>query len=188
MKNALILHGTGNNSKGNWFPWLKKELERHDWKVWLPDLPQAEKPNIKRYNKFLLANKNWEFNKNSILIGHSSGAVAILGLLQALPKDTVVDTCILVGSFIATDADPDWEQMKGLFEEPFDFESIKKKAKRFVFLHSKDDPYCPPEQAEYLSKKVSGELIMKKHEGHFNLEKGPEYRKFPLILEILKEE
>lgn len=185
MKNALILHGTGSNSKGNWFPWLKKELEGRGWKVWAPDLPNADYPNIKEYNKVILDNKDWVFDRDSVLIGHSSGAMAILGLLQALPEGKSVDTCILIGSFISTEADPDWDKMKGLFEEPFDYESIKKKARHFVFIHSQDDPYCPPEQAEFLSEKVGGELIMKEHEGHFNLKKSPKYKKFPLVLEIL---
>lgn len=184
MKNALILHGTSNNSQGNWFPWLKNELEKKEWKVWVPDLPQAERPKVKRYNEFIFNNKDWQFDKESVLIGHSSGAVAILGLLQHLPDDVVVDTCILVGSFKDNTG---WNALDGLFEEPFDFEKIKKHARRFVFVHSDNDPYCPLEHAKYLSEKVNGELIIKEGQGHFNLEKGSEYKQFPLILEILGE-
>jgi len=60
---------------------LKKELEKEGWKVWVPDLPRADKPNSKRYNKFIFKNNDWKFNRESFLIGHSSGAVAVLGLL-----------------------------------------------------------------------------------------------------------
>lgn len=182
MKNTLILHGTGATSKSNWFPWLKRELEKKRWKVWVPDLPQADKPNIKRYNKFIFKNKNWEFNKESVLIGHSSGAVAIFGLLQDLPEKVVVDTCILVGSF---KDDLGWDCLDGLFKKPFDFKKIKKHSRRFVFVHSDNDPYCPLQHAKFLAKKLEGELIIKKGQGHFTVEKGPEYKKLPLILGIL---
>lgn len=184
VKNALILHGTANNFQGNWFPWLKKELEKRDWQVWVPDLPQADNPSIKRYNQYIFS-KDWQFNKNSVIIGHSSGAVAILGLLQHLPENIKVNTCILVGSF---KNNLEWEALDGLFEEPFDFKNIKKRAKKFVFIHSDNDPYCPLEHARYLSKQLDGKLIIKKNQGHFNLSKSSKYRRFPLILKILEEE
>lgn len=183
-KNALILHGTNNDSSGNWFPWLKKELEKRDWLVWAPDLPKSEEPNIARYNRFIFENKDWKFDENSVLIGHSSGAVAILGILQNLPVNTQVDTCILVGSF---KDNLDWEALDGLFEKPFDFKKIKSHARKFVFIHSDNDPYCPLEHAKYLSEKLEGELIIKEGQKHFNLEKGPEYKKFPLMLKLLNE-
>ena len=85
MKNALILHGTGGDSKENWFQWLKKELESKGYKVWVPDLPGADKPNIRNYNQYLL--DNWSFDDETVMVGHSSGAVSILGLLNIFPKD-----------------------------------------------------------------------------------------------------
>lgn len=182
MKNALILHGTGGNSQSNWLPWLKKELEKKDYKVWVPNLPQSDKPSIKRYNKFIFKNKDWQFNNESIIIGHSSGAVAILGLLQHLPENIIVDTCILVGSF---KDNLNWQALDDLFKEPFNYSKIKKQAKKIIFIHSDNDPYCPLEHAQYLSKKVNGELIIKKDQGHFNLEKGVQYKKFPLLLKLI---
>ncbi len=184
MRNALILHGTGGSSKINWFPWLKTELEGRGWKVWVPDLPGADTPNIKRYNKFIFSS-DWDFNSDSVLVGHSSGAVAILGILQNLPESTIVDTVILIGSFknnLGQDA------LSGLFEEPFEFEKIKKHARRFVLIHSDNDPYCPLEHAEYLSKCLDGELIIKPGQKHFSIGTGgPAYKEFPLILDILSE-
>ena len=183
MKNTLILHGTNNNSQGNWFPWLKKELEKLDYLVWAPDLPESDTPNTKQYNKFLLKENDWQFNQDSLLVGHSSGAMTILGLLQALPKNTTVGTCILVGSF----KDPlETDFLKGLFEVPFDFKLIRSKAKKFIFIHSNNDPYCPLDHAQFLAKQLGGELKIFKGQGHFNLEKGQEYNKFPQLLKIIK--
>jgi len=184
MKNALILHGTDGHSKENWFDWLKTELEKNSWKVWVPDLPGANKPNIKKYNKFLFANKDWEFNQESVLIGHSSGAVAILGLLQSLPMGKKIDTCYLVGSFRNN---LDWDALDDLFLEPFDFDLIKTKANKFVFIHSDNDPYCPLEHAQYLSEKLGGKLIVKSGQFHFSIgTAGEKYKKFPLLLRLIK--
>lgn len=185
MRRILILHGTNGNSNENWFPWLKRELENRGSEVWVPDLPHSEKPNIARYNEFIFQNKNWKFDENTSIIGHSSGAVAILGLLQHLPKDTKVNLCVLVGSF---KNDLGWESLNELFLENFDFNVIKKKAQKFIFIHSDNDPFCPLEHAQYLSEKLDGTLIVKPGQGHFSTGKNPEYTKFQFLLKLLEEE
>lgn len=151
----------------------------------MPDLPNSDYPNVERYNKFLLGS-DWDFNDN-LIIGHSSGSVEILGLLQALPKNLAVNTAILVGSFsevLATD--PDWKEMKGLFEKPFDFVKIKHTAKHFIFIHSDNDPYCPIEQARYLHKQIGGEFIVIPGQQHFSFHLDPKYKRFPELIEIIK--
>ena len=119
MKNALILHGTSGHSSHNWFPWLKGEFEKSNWDVWVPNLPHSERPHPENYIPFLLGDKEWDLNEESVIIGHSSGAVTILHLLQSLPDDVKVDTCILVGTF---NDDLGEDFLSVLFDTPFDFE------------------------------------------------------------------
>jgi predicted alpha/beta hydrolase family esterase len=191
MKTALILHGTNATSQSHWFPWLKSELEGEGYSVWLPDLPNTHKPNIELNTKVLLSTKydsrncpmGWDYHDDTLIVGHSSGAVVILGLLQAMPANVQVGTCIFVGAF---KNDLGWDSLKELFITPFDFETIKTKAKKFIFVHSDTDPYCPLEHAEYLSGKLGGELIVLPGQGHFNIESNPKYVKFPKLLEIIK--
>lgn len=94
MKNVLVLHGAGNNSKGNWFPWLKSELENKGYKAWCPDLPNPDTPVLKDWLEVIFSNKNWEFNKESIIVGHSSGATLILRILEKLPKNIKINKAI----------------------------------------------------------------------------------------------
>ncbi|MDE2025752.1 MAG: alpha/beta hydrolase [Patescibacteria group bacterium] len=182
MKNALLLHGTNGNPEENWLPWLKKELEQQGWTVVIPSLPHPEKPSIKRYNEYLL-NTTLNLGPESYIIGHSSGAVAALGLLQALPKDIVIDTCILVGAF---KDDLGWDALHELFDPQLDFEKIKKHAKKFVLIHADNDPYCPLDQAKYLAHKLHGDLIIKPGEKHFSTSTaGEKYKTFPFLLELI---
>ena len=90
MKQALILHGTDATPANNWFTWLKEQLEQDSYKVWLPQLPNSDKPNTETYNKFLLSNPDFEFDEETIIVGHSSGAVEALSLLQHLPDNAKI--------------------------------------------------------------------------------------------------
>lgn len=186
MKNALILHGTDGSSRGHWFPWLKSQLEAEGYRVWVPDLPGADRPNAKRYTEFLMSNNDWQFNDQRVIIGHSSGAVEILNLLQALPEGTKIRLGILVGSFSSDLAkQPEWNTLTGLFETTFDFELIKNRAEKLVFFHSDNDPYCPIEQAKYLADQTSSEFIILPGKGHFSSESNPPVMELPEILPLI---
>ncbi|MDO8265407.1 MAG: alpha/beta hydrolase [Candidatus Saccharibacteria bacterium] len=182
MKRFLILHGIDGSPDSNWFMWLKGVLIGKGYEVWLPQLPDSHKPNTEKYNKFLLSNKKFKFDEDTVIIGHSAGAVEILSLLQELPKNTKVAGAILVSAFIDN---LNWDALDELFINPLDFEKIKSHCSKFVFVHSDNDPYCPLQQAEFLTEKTDGELIIFEGQGHFNLELGPQYKKFPEIIEII---
>ncbi len=184
MKQALILHGTDATPQSNWFTWLKDQLEQDGYNIWLPQLPNSDKPNAKTYTDFLLSSPDFTFTSDTIIVGHSSGAVEVLHLLQNLPENTKIKTTFLVSAF---KDDLGWDALGGLFDEPFDFANIKTKAEKFVFFHSDNDPYCPIEHAKYLSEQVGGELIIKSGQGHFNTELGEQYKAFPELLEVIRE-
>jgi len=186
MKNVLILHGTQGNSKENWFPWLKLELEKKGYKVWLPDLPDANIPNLKKYNDFILSNKDWKFDSESVIVGHSSGSVAILALLNELPDEVVVDTCILVAPFEKDSPGGQWEPNKELFDYKPDLKKVKKHCKNFILIISDNDKYCPVEYVRRLGKELGAKVIETHGDGHFSVGSGgPKYRKLPVILSYI---
>lgn len=181
MKNVLILHGTDGNSQENWFPWLKDQLEKKNYRVWVPDLPGADKPNIDRYNQFIFP--KWQFDEESVVVGHSSGAVATLGLLQELPDNAVINKAILVAGFID---DLDYDPVKEMFKKPFNWEKIKKQAKEFVFINSDNDPFVPSHHGLALKEKLGGELVIISGQKHFSVATmGEKYREFPEILQYV---
>lgn len=165
MKKAVILHGTDGKPEGNWFPWLKAKLETKNYEVWVPLLPNNHTPDKEAYNDFLF-DSGWDF-ADSIVVGHSSGAVSVLNLLmdERCPR---IKLGVMVSAWShGVPAGMGSEQFAKLFpKNGFDFEMITKKADRLAFLHSRNDPYCPLDQAEYLSKNLGATLAVLDTGGH----------------------
>lgn len=167
---------------GHWYPWLKKQLEARGYEVWVPDLPHPDHPDTKEMTDFLLSS-NWDFNKN-LLIGHSSGAVEVLYLLQAL--NVPVETAVAVSAF--DEPVPGMEsQHDKMFQVPFEVEKIKQNAKKILFVHGEDDPWCPVEGAENLAQLTNGELVLVPDGGHFSTSLDLRFTKFEELIKILEE-
>lgn len=187
MKRAVILHGKDGHGHAHWFPWLKARLEAAGYTVWVPDLPQAAKPDARRWTDFLLANKTWDFNGN-VVIGHSAGAVEILQLAMALPAGVKLKAGIACAAFSQVlSEDPDWRDLRGLFVPPLDYPAIRRKAGGLVFVHARDDPWCPLKQAAFLARQTGGELVTLESGRHFTTSLDPEFREFPRLIGILEE-
>lgn len=184
MKKTVLLHGTSGTSDSNWIPWLATEIRKTAAEVYAPDLPNADRPNRQRYNAFLRDHLPWALDEDTIIVGHSSGAVAALSALELLPENSRVRGVVLVGAF---KDDLGWEALNELFVPPMDYAALSKRAEKFLLLHSDNDPYCPLEHAEFLATELHGELRIFPGEGHFNLELSERYREFPVLLGIVKE-
>lgn len=183
-KRVVILHSMEQTSKGHWYPWLKSELEKRGYKVWVPDLPNTAYPSVVEAKQLLLSS-GWDF-QDSLVIGHSSGTLQLLYLLQNLPKDVKVNSAVLVSTF--DHPLPGMEaQHEKLFTEEYQSEEIKKHVKNLIFLHAEDDPWCPLSGPQNWRKKLGGELVVLEEGGHFSTSLDPRFTEFPELVSILEE-
>ena len=182
MKSAVILHGTLGSPDGNWFKWLKSELEIKELQVWLPVLPHAEQPSLKEWAEYVQTSCPFEINEDTLIVGHSSGA--ILALILAQQNNRPIGAIVSVSVF--HDNSLNWDPNGRLFDVDFDWSKIQANIKQLLFVHSDNDPYVPLEQAQYVADNCRAELIMIPGQGHFNLERGPDYKEFPKLLEIIE--
>lgn len=186
MKRAVILHGWEGNHTLHWYPWLSEQLKARGYQVWSPDLPDPDFPSVRRWNEFLTS-QHWDFQDN-LLIGHSAGAVEILGFLQALPRGLTIDTAVLVSVFSAVmPEESDYHNLRGLFEESFNYPRIKTKAKQFIVVHGDNDPLCALEDAKTINAQLDGSLHIIPRGKHFITEHDSKWQKFPELIQIMEQ-
>jgi predicted alpha/beta hydrolase family esterase len=183
MKPALILHGTDGSPELIWIPWLRKQLEAAGYEVYAPMLPDNHYPNRETYGKFLLEDSDFDLTE-AILVGHSSGAVEVLNLLDD-PRTPHIKLAVTVGAWAG--GKPNGydtnEQFENLFPpNGFNFAAMKQKADRIAFLHGDNDPYCPLEQAQFLAEQLNAEITVVPNGGHL----GKAYAELPELWAILK--
>lgn len=185
MRRAVLLHGTDGAPDNNWFPWLKGKFEAEGYQVWTPQLWDAHTPNREKWDHQILGGRDLS---DTIVVGHSSGAVEVLNLLMN-PRCPHIRLGVMVGAWAGGSPVPGdgivWDpgQFDGLFPpDGFDFAAIGANADKLAFLHGDDDPYCPLEQAQQLAKELGAPLTIK-HEGHHL---GAKFTELPELWEIIK--
>ena len=184
MTNIIIIHGTGGNPNGNWFPWLKSELEKSDCRVFVPKFPTPENQSLENWlNVF----KDYEqyLDENSIVIGHSLGPAFLLSVLENLNRP--IKAAFFVVGFTGLLNNPDFDELNESFvTKSFDWAKIKNNCKRFYVIFSDNDPYVPLEKGKSLAENLGTELIVLKNAGHINEEAG--YTEFSFLLDKIKNE
>ncbi len=180
-KRAALLHGTDGAPDQNWFPWLKSKLETEGYEVWAPELPDSHSPNCETYGEFLFGS-DFDF-ADSLVVGHSSGAVEVLNMLmdERCPR---VKLAVCVGAWEhGVPPGMDAAQFVGLFPpDGFDFTTMKQRADAIEFLHGSDDPYCPLDQAEHLAGELDAPLTIVPNGHHL----GAKYTELPELWRIVE--
>ena len=179
MKNAIILHRTKDKPTDFWFPWLKEQLEKRGYEVWLPQLPVSDKPNRGDWLPFIL--ENWKFTEDTVIIGHSAGAQIIPSVLEKL--DVKIKQAILVSGY-AKALRKTAESENSV--DDFDWKNIQEKAEEFFFINSDNDPWtCNDKQGRIFFDNLGGTQIVK-HEGHMGSSMfNQPYKEFPFLLKLI---
>ncbi len=165
MKRAIIVHCWGGHPQYCWYPRTKKELEVGGFRVQVPAMPDTDHPKLAIWLPTLIDLVEIP-DEELFLIGHSIGTVAIMRYLEGLPENLRIGGAIFVAGF--TD-NLGFEELENFFETELDFATIKSRAKKFVIIHSDNDPYVEyPKYADILQEKLGAELIFKPGEEHFS--------------------
>ncbi len=174
----MIIPGNGNTDiSENWFPYVKKELEEVGIKVIAENMPDPDFARKRYWLPFI--EKKLKSEEDVILIGHSSGAVAILKYLETHK----VRGIILVGCYYSHLED-EKEKASGYFDEEWKWSKIKENLGWGVIFASTDDPYIPIGQARYIRDKLGAEYHEYNDEGHFGNDANK--TEFPEIIQIIK--
>jgi predicted alpha/beta hydrolase family esterase len=182
MKNAKIFHGTGCTPDSYWFPYLKKELERRDYQVSVPQLPDTDFPDLKKWLPLALA--QGVYDKDTVLIGHSAGGPLVLSVLETIKVP--IRAAILVAGYARPKGEK--KEAEKILQPSYDWGKIKGNVTDIYFINSDNDPWgCNDVEGRHMLDHIGGTLIIKHGEGHMGSDtfKQP-YKEFPLLVKLIE--
>ncbi len=161
MPKVIIIHGNGGaTGADHWFPFVKQALEEKGLEVITETMPDNVLAREKYWLPFL--KDELHANEDTILVGHSSGAVAAMRFAE----NNKIYGSVLVGA-CHTDLDDEDEKASGYYNLPWQWDKIKANQNWIVQFHSTDDLFIPVEEARFVHKKLNTEYTEATNEGHF---------------------
>ncbi len=188
MKRIFLIHGWDGSPEEPMHKWIKKILGEKGFCVYVPEMPNADKPEIKAWIK-KIAEVVGQLNKEDIFIGHSVGCQAVLRYLEKLNKEEKTKKVILIAPWMHLDKQTIEEEGEEVIEIakpwekiPINFEKVKSHCKKFIAIFSDNDPYVPLSNIDLFKKRLNAKTLILKNKGHFdpshNIDKLPELLNF----------
>lgn len=179
-RNALLLHGTNGSPDSNWLLWLKNHLAWRGYSVAAPQLPNPEAPDVDRYWEAL---KEYPYDERTVVVGHSSGGVMALKILERLPPAQQLGHIWTLGAFHHNE---DAFGCAGLFKSEWDWAAIKARKTPIEIWWAPDDIYIKKDQIDLLCAGLGVEpRVFDEGYGHFNTEVSPRFRQFPELAQAI---
>ncbi len=161
-KKVIFIPGNGGSSprRDHWFPSVKKDLEAEGIIVIAEEFPDNDLARSSFWIPFL--RDELKADENTILVGHSSGAIAAMRFAEQWP----VLGSVLVAAY-HTDLGMEKEKQSGYFDKLWDWTKISNNQQWVTLFASQDDPWIPIEQPRYIHQQLNCEYHEYKDQGHF---------------------
>jgi len=161
MVKVIFVPGNGGSTThDNWFPSVQKDLEAAGIEVVTAEFPDPVLARESFWIPFLV--DELKVDSKTILVGHSSGAIAAMRLAEA----HAILGSVLVGAY-HTDLGIEAEKLSGYFNRPWRWDAMKKNQQWTVLFASQDDPWIPIHEAHYIHEKLNCEYHEYTDQGHF---------------------
>jgi len=108
-------------------------------------------------------------DENCYFVGHSLGCITILRYLESLPKKQKIGGAVLVAGFTS---DLGFQDLSSFFTKSINWAKIKLHCKKFVAIHSDDDPWVSLHYADFFKKELNAEIIIEHNMKHFSGDDG----------------
>lgn len=190
-RTIIIIHGSYGNPEENWFPWLRKELEKLGQNVIVPQfpIPKVETPGGHKPEEWFneIAKFKKYINSDTMIVAHSRGCIFTYLFLETLTKP--ITGAFLVAPWIRWNTSwypKGYEKFIDPFhKKPFDWEKIKKGANFFEIYQSTNDDTQVSEGKE-IARKLAAKFKVVENAGHFNVRYDQKFKEFPLLLKNIK--
>ena len=171
---AILIHGNGGCTAADiWLPWVERELRSLGLDVINQTFPDNVKARASYWLPFL---EELGTDENTILIGHSSGAVAAMRYAETHP---------LLGSILVgvcyTDLGDSGEVASGYYRQPWQWKQIRENKQWIAIYSSTDDPHIPIKEPRFVAAQLKCSYFESNDSGHF-----VDSRELPQVVQFVK--
>ncbi len=157
---VIIIHGNGGSTAADaWYPRVARECAALGLPVVNTTFPDNVKARAKFWLPFLA---ELGADEETVLIGHSSGAVAAMRYAEEhrLLGSILVGVC-------HTDLGDGGEAASGYYREPWQWDRIRAHQQWIAIYHSTDDPHIPVREPRFVAARLGCAYFEFTDRGHF---------------------
>ncbi|GGE97200.1 RBBP9/YdeN family alpha/beta hydrolase [Mycetocola zhadangensis] len=158
----IVAHGYNAAPHRHWFPWLVEQFD--PGVVTVPALPNSTAPELEPWVDTLAAAIGG-VDDETILIGHSLGAITTLRVLERMPRPWRLRGLILVAGFVSSL--PNLPKLDEFTAPPVDLATLAAHIEHRSVIGSDNDTTVAPAFTAELARGLEAPLTIVSGGGHF---------------------